>query len=413
MIPWQSPSGKLEPAPGKEGSIEEGKGVTEGRKKLLILGAGVGSGHMRAAQALEAVLSELPVPLDVQVVDLLERGSPLYRLLYRSGYLALARHTPRILDRLYGATDRLPPALSGLLSGADRLFFRTYLRELFSSLPDLVLCTHFLPLEILAPLRGLGSLSSPLWGLVTDLHPHGIWLWKGVDRYFTADGASASLVRKRLGGTPSSAYGIPVHPDFLKPPDRKGLLERLALPDRKTVLILSGGEGLGNLPSVLDSFSGFPGELSLIAIAGRNAGLLEECRRWAETHENRWLFVRTLGFVENMAEWMAVSDIVVTKPGGITLFEAMALGKPLLLLPARGGQEEINRRWAIGVGAAVASPETPRAGSLLRAVLSDADRLRRMGEASERAGSPEAAGRIAREIVDFLFSDNLCVRRTP
>ncbi len=366
---------------------------------------------MRAAQALEAVLSELPVPLDVQVVDLLERGSPLYRLLYRSGYLALARHTPRILDRLYGATDRLPPALSGLLSGADRLFFRTYLRELFSSLPDLVLCTHFLPLEILAPLRGLGSLSSPLWGLVTDLHPHGIWLWKGVDRYFTADGASASLVRKRLGGTPSSAYGIPVHPDFLKPPDRKGLLERLALPDRKTVLILSGGEGLGNLPSVLDSFSGFPGELSLIAIAGRNAGLLGECRRWAKNHENRWLFARTLGFVENIAEWMAVSDVVVTKPGGLTLFESLALGKPLVLLPARGGQEEVNRLWAVSAGAAVDCPDPSLAGALLRRLFSDPGRLSGMEESAREAGCPEAAGLISREIVESLFPGPVNERR--
>ena len=368
---------------------------------------------MRAAEAVAAALSSLPFAPEVQVVDLLERGSPLYRLLYRSGYLALARHAPRMLDRLYGATDLLPPSLSGILSRIDRLFFREFLRLLSKTPPDLILCTHFLPLEILAPLRKAESLASPLWGLVTDLHPHGIWLWEGVDRYFVSDGVSAALVQKRLEGIPAIASGIPVHPDFSKPSDRKSLLSGLGLPDRKTVLVLSGGEGIGKLPSVLDAFSGFPGELTLIAIAGRNAGLLEECRRWAETHENRWLFVRTLGFVENMAEWMAVSDVVVTKPGGITLFEAMALGKPLLLLPARGGQEEINRRWAIGVGAAVASPETPRAGSLLRAVLSDADRLRRMGEASERAGSPEAAGRIAREIVDFLFSDNLCVRRTP
>jgi processive 1,2-diacylglycerol beta-glucosyltransferase len=246
---------------------------------------------------------------------------------------------------------------------------------------------------------------------VTDLHPHGIWLWKGVDRYFTADAASASLVRKRLGGTPSSSFGIPVHPDFLKPPDRKSLLEKLALPDRKTVLLLSGGEGLGNLSSVLDSFSGFPGELSLIAIAGRNAGLLEECRRWAETHENRWLFVRTLGFVENMAEWMAVSDVVVTKPGGLTLFESLALGKPLVLLPARGGQEEVNRLWAVGAGVAVDCPEPSKAGSLLRRLFSEPGRLSGMEESAREAGCPEAAGLISREIVESLFPGPVNERR--
>ncbi len=366
---------------------------------------------MRAAQAVAAVLSCLPFPVDVQVVDLLERGSPLYRLFYRSGYLCLARNSPRILDRLYGATDLLPPPLSGLISRFDRLFFRKYLRALSPFPPDLVLCTHFLPLEILAPLRRLENLASPLWALVTDLHPHGIWLWEGVDRYFVADAASAGLVRKRLEGIPSCPYGIPVHPDFLKFPDRKVLLDALGLPDRKTVLLLSGGEGIGNLSSVLESFSGFPGELTLIAIAGRNTRLLEECRRWARTHENRWLTVRTLGFVENMAEWMAVSDVVVTKPGGITLFEALALGKPLVLLPARGGQEEINRRWAVAAGAAVNCPEPRLAGSLLRGLFSDSGGLAGMGAASERAGRPEAAGLISREIVETLFPDNVSERR--
>lgn len=366
---------------------------------------------MRAAQAVAAALSELSTGSDLRVEDLLERGAPLYRHLYRSAYLFLARRFPRLLDHLYAFSDSMPFGLSRLLPVIDRLPFREFLGRLAQDPPDLVLCTHFLPLEILAPLRLSGALPAPLWAIVTDLHPHGIWLWPGVDHYIVADGESVGALRRRGCRATVSSPGIPVHPDFSKVAERKLLLGRLGLPDRRTVLVLSGGEGVGDLPAALDSFAGFPGELTLIAIAGKNATLLEACHRWARTHESRWLTVRTMGFVDNMADWMAASDVMVTKPGGLTLFEAMALGKPLVLLPARGGQEVINRRWAIASGAAVGCDATRRAGSVVRTLFSDPDCLSRMATASSRAGRPEAATLIARDVLRCLVPESIHDRR--
>ena len=161
----------------------------------------------------------------------------------------------------------------------------------------------------------------------------------------------------------------------------------------------------------MESFRGFPSPVTLVAIAGKNSPLEARCRRLAQTLDSPELVVRVRGFVPNMAEWMGASDVVVTKPGGLTLVEALGVGRPLILLPARGGQEEINRRWAVAAGAAVNCPEPHLAGSLLRGLFSDSGGLAGMGAASVRAGRPEAAGLISREIVETLFPDNMSERR--
>ncbi|MHB8370822.1 MAG: MGDG synthase family glycosyltransferase [Leptospirales bacterium] len=369
--------------------------------RILILGVGVGSGHMRAARALEEALRATDPRTPVKVCDLLHEGFPPYSWFYRSVYLFLARRLPRLLDLLYDKSDGMPLGLSRLLPLWDGFFFRKTLSLVRRANADLILCTHFLPLEILAPLRRSGRLSAPLWGIVTDLHPHGIWLWSGVDRYFAADPEQREPFFRRLPETPVSAFGIPVGEEFSGGEPRDRLLRRLGLPDRKTVLLLSGGAGVVDLPRCLLSLSELSAPLNVVAIAGDNPALLESCRRAVSRQEGPILF-RVLGFVTNMAEWMSLADLVVTKPGGLTLFEALALGRPLLLLPARGGQEAINRQWAVTRGAAVACDSEEAAGPLVKSLLENPARLKSLGEASKQNGCPGAARMVAREALEAL-----------
>ena len=382
-------------------------------KKLLILGVGVGSGHMRAAGALEEAMKLQAPGIRVQVLDALDFGVPPYRRTYRSLYLFLARRLPRFLDRLYRLTDSAPSNLSRALQWLDSLAFGRLTRLILSDPPDLILCTHFLPLEILAPLRRSGILPSPLFGVVTDLHPHGIWLWPGVDGYFSADEGGAQTITRQLPTTPVSSVGIPVSPSFSVKVDRQRLRKTLGLPDRWTILLLAGGEGIGNLPALIDSFRGFPGSVTLVAIAGKNPHLEARCRRLAQTFDSPEIVVRVRGFVPNMADWMGASDVVVTKPGGLTLVEALALGRPLILLPARGGQEEINRRWALSLGAAAGCEVPEGAGPLLAVLFSQPGRLEAMARAARHAGRPQAAGIVASEIIRTLCDAQEPLGRTP
>ena len=351
--------------------------------------------------------------IGVQVLDGLDFGSRPYRRTYRSLYLFLARRFPRLLDILYRLTDSGPSGLSRILQWCDSLAFRRLTKMILSDPPDLILCTHFLPLEILAPLRLSGLLPSPIFGVVTDLHPHGIWLWPGIDRYITADEDGARTIARRLTDTVVAPLGIPISPSFSRGGDRHRLRKILGLPDRWTILLLAGGEGIGDLPAMMDSFRGFPGSITLVAIAGKNARLEARCRRLAQTLESPELIVRVRGFVPNMAEWMGASDVVVTKPGGLTLVEALGVGRPLILLPARGGQEEINRRWAIERGAATGCEVPEGAGPLLAILFSQPGRLGAMAQAAGLAGRPQAATLLASEIVRTLRNPQDNLGRTP
>ena len=359
---------------------------------------------MRAAQALEEALSLSAPGINVHLFDALEFGVFPYRRLYRSLYLFLARRLPRLLDLLYRLTDSLPWGLSGLLPAVDRLAFRRLTKKILQDPPDLILCTHFLPLEILAPLRQSGVLSAPLFGIITDLHPHGIWLWPGVDRYFTAHEDGSERIALRAPAASVSPVGIPVSPAFSKEADRPALRKKLGLPDRRTILLLAGGEGIGDLPGLIASFRGFPEEVNLVAIAGKNPRLEAHCRQLARTIDSPGLSVHTMGFVQNMAQWMAASDVVITKPGGLTLFEALALGRPLILLKARGGQEEVNRQWAISRGAAMGCNSAGRGGGILASLLSPPGRLETMARAARQSGQPQAAATVAREVVRTLWN---------
>jgi UDP-N-acetylglucosamine:LPS N-acetylglucosamine transferase len=118
-----------------------------------------------------------------------------------------------------------------------------------------------------------------------------------------------------------------------------------------------------------------------------------------------------MGFVRNMSDWMAASDIVVTKPGGLTLFEALALGRPLILLPARGGQEEINRQWALSRGVATGCDAAGGAGELLASLVAQPGRLEAMARAALLAGRPQAATRVAGEIAHTLSEGTTQERR--
>jgi len=367
---------------------------------------------MRAAQAVEEAMKIQAPGIGVQVLDGLDFGSRPYRRTYRSLYLFLARRFPRLLDILYRLTDSGPSGLSRILQWCDSLAFRRLTKMILSDPPDLILCTHFLPLEILAPLRLSGLLPSPIFGVVTDLHPHGIWLWPGIDRYITADEDGARTIARRLTDTVVAPLGIPISPSFSRGGDRHRLRKILGLPDRWTILLLAGGEGIGDLPAMMDSFRGFPGSITLVAIAGKNARLEARCRRLAQTLESPELIVRVRGFVPNMAEWMGASDVVVTKPGRLTLVEALGLGRPLILLPARGGQEEINRKWAIGLGAATGCEVPEGAGPLLAILFSQPGRLEAMAQAARLAGRPQAATAVAAEIARTLCTPFEDIGRT-
>ncbi|MEI9963091.1 MAG: glycosyltransferase [Limisphaerales bacterium] len=195
--------------------------------------------------------------------------------------------------------------------------------------PDAVLCTHFLPLELLGLLYEKEKLPSPfIASIVTDFEAHALWMNGCVNLYcVAAEETKSRLVARGVTAGNVVATGIPIAAKFSSQPDVEIVQKNYGLRDDQPVLlVLSGGFGMGPVAEILAELDKVKGTFQIIVVAGRN----EELRRELAT-QNRRHPTHVLGFSTNMHELMAVADLIITKPGGLTTSESLAMGKPLLI----------------------------------------------------------------------------------
>lgn len=366
---------------------------------LLLLHATAGAGHTRAAQAISAALRQLGAPAH-HVVDTLACTSSLFRRLYAQAYIDLVQRAPELWGHLYERYDVVKPPRSK--TARARLAFDKANSARFKGLlgaaqPRAILCTHFLPMELLSDLKGRGKLATPVHAVVTDVSPHAFWVYPHIDHYHVATEAGArELERKGIAAERISVSGIPIDPVFAERMPAPAMRATLGLPERPTVLLLSGGFGVGPLVAMLDSFAGADCGLSLVVVAGRNAELEAACRARAATLN---LPVTVYGFVTNIHQLMDAADLVVTKPGGLTTNEVLAKGKPMALVAPIPGQEQRNCDYLLEEGAAVRLHDEADAAWHLARWLNDAPRMAAMRANAERIARAQAAEDVARRLV--------------
>ncbi len=294
-----------------------------------------------------------------------------------------------------------------VIQPARQLWNRTvaakFLASLRASPPSAIVTTHFFPADVAATAKRAGWLKSPLIVVITDLAPHRFWLAPQADLFVVATPRTAEICEAR--GVPRErlrVIGIPVAPRFANVPSQADAVTRLGLdPSRRTVLLASGGMGVGPLPQLLRAMLGEVAEgavpTQFAVICGENRELAEQLHRQTRDAPAP---VRVLGFVDNMPEWMAAADIMVTKAGGLTITEALAVGVPMVLTGNIPGQEQMNAEYAARHGAAVSAQQPIEAARLVAGLLRDAERLDALRRAARRLGRPDAANEIARLVLD-------------
>ncbi len=369
---------------------------------LLILHATAGAGHTRAAQAVSAALAQMANP-DHQVVDSLDCTSAFFRRMYVKAYIELVQRAPEVWGALYERSDVVKPAQSKTNRARlafDKVNSRSFGQMLAQAQPQAILCTHFLPLELLSDLKGRGQISTPVHAVITDVSPHAFWVYPHIDRYHVASPLGArELQRKGIAPERISVSGIPVDPVFAQHTTPAQARAALGLPERPTVLLLSGGFGVGPLQAMLESFGQSDNGLSLVVVAGRNAELESTCRTLAAQMK---VPVTVLGFVNNIHQWMDAADLVVTKPGGLTTTECLAKGKPMVLVAPIPGQEQRNSDYLLEEGAAVRLHDVSDAAWQLQRWLGDGERMARLRENALRIARPRAALDIAASLIASL-----------
>lgn len=366
--------------------------------RVLIPTVTAGAGHLQAANALEEAWRVLRPADTVQKVDVLDYVPRLQKKLYAEGYVKVVERAPELYAHLFRKTDS--PALLRRLSRVRQTIarksnrgFATFLREFA---PDVMLCPHFLPLEILGGIRRkLPSFRPLAVCVVTDFEAHALWLEPSADFYcVAAEHTKARLVARGVPAGRVEVTGIPVAAKFCTRIDVAAVRSELGLlAGVPTLLVLGGGFGMGPVAEILAEIDKVPDALQVLVVAGRNEKLRNQLstRRWRHP-------TRVLGFAMNMHELMSVADLIVTKPGGLTSSEALALGRPMFILNPIPGQEAANSDFLLEHGAAIKAnriEDVPyRLGQLL-----GTRKLREMARAARIIGRAQAARAVCEAVL--------------
>lgn len=368
---------------------------------ILILHATAGAGHKRAAEAIAAALKAKNQAH--RLADTLECTTAFFRYMYVKSYINLVQKAPELWGYLYERSDVAEPTTSRSARARlvfDKLNSRSFRKLVDEVRPGLIVCTHFLPLELLSDLKGRKKLDTPVHAVVTDVGLHSFWVYPNIEHYHVATPSTArELVRKGYPAEQISVTGIPVDPIFSNRMACREARAKLGLVEKPTILLLSGGFGVGPMKQMLASFSECRDELALVVVTGKNARLEAECQALAAKLS---VPVKVYGFVNNMHELMDAADLVVTKPGGLTTMEILAKGKPMALVAPIPGQEQRNAEYLLEEGAAVRLYDVADAAYYLRRWLFDSVRMRRMSAAAQAIAKPFAAQEIAAALAETL-----------
>lgn len=310
-------------------------------KKILILYASAGHGHEKAAKAILEACRELP-GVSAQAVDTIGLASPFFGNLYRQSYLLQIRYVPWLWGIFYYACDVgwVYAVIRWVRRAMNAILASRLERLILEEMPDAVIATHFLSVEVTSHLKEQGRIDTKLLSVITDYLPHHVWLAKGVDLYAVAlPETKEKLMQWRVPADKIRLTGIPVEKKFLVNPPTLETRGRLRLDLLAfTVLITSGGGGIGSMKNIVEGLLELKKPIQILAVCGTNQPLFHVLSSVAVDHP----LLKVFGFVHHMQELMAASDLVIGKGGGLTITESFSQGKPIILFQSIPGQETRN-----------------------------------------------------------------------
>jgi processive 1,2-diacylglycerol beta-glucosyltransferase len=366
-------------------------------RRVLILAAGIGSGHNIAAGVLESCFRTAPDVETVQELDILESTNEVYRTLYDDGYFAMVDAVPWLVGWGYDAKD--PPfKLAPWISLWDRINTTSTVKAIKAFRPDIVVCTHFLPTRLVSLMLTRGVLDARLAVVTTDYDFQGLWLTSPFNHFFVArDETKAHMAAIGVPADRITVSGIPVQPGLADAIDHDAVLNRYDLrPDRPILLISAGAAGGTYTQTIVQQTFQLRNDFQAVVVCGRNEQLKSQIEGLVALRRDRY---RVLGYTTDMPDLMRAATLFVGKPGGLSSSECMAAGLPMILIHPIPGQEVRNSDFLLEEGAAVRCNYETTVGYKIDQLLAEPDRIARMAESARQIGRPEASAQIASSVL--------------
>jgi processive 1,2-diacylglycerol beta-glucosyltransferase len=367
---------------------------------MLLLSVSAGAGHMRAAEAIRATALQHYPDAQVTHLDVMDYVTTAFKKLYTDFYIKLVNKAPTLWGYLYHHTNEAQSdsLMEQLRRKLERMNARALRKAINDFKPDAIVCTHFLPAEMLSRLLRKDLLHCSVWVQVTDFDLHRLWVHEGMTGYFAANDEVA--FRMRAQGIDSShihVTGIPIMPAFGQTLSRADCAQAFGLDgQRTTFLLMGGGAGLGSLDVVAERLLALEGNFQLIVLAGKNAQALQALQQLAQRYPGRLL---PQGFTNQVERLMACADLVITKPGGLTTSECLAMGLPMIVNSPIPGQEERNADFLLEQGVALKAFDDVTLEYRIQYLLDHPAKLADMRDKARALGRPDAAYKVLQTVL--------------
>lgn len=374
-------------------------------KKILLISAPIGAGHIRGAEALAQTMLSKFENVDPMICNVFDFFSPLLGKTILRVYLKILGIFPQIYSKMYdwGNESKFILLMREYIS---RYLAKRMAKFICGHNPALIIATHATPAGLVASLKKQGKLNVPIVAVITDYVVHRLWVYPEFDHYFVATEEMADYLKNHgIERSKIEVSGIPILPAFSQTPDKEAIYNNLGLSrTRPTVLVMGGGAGILPIDKILESLSKTDLlaklQLQIIVVAGKNKAMYERLVAFAEKIPQP---IKVCGYIENVHELMTVSDALISKPGGMTSAEALASGLPLLIYRPLPGQEEANTRYLLSRGAALLiNSHSQLATSLEQILAKQPDKLADLKDKAMTASQPSASFTIVNCLKKYI-----------
>jgi processive 1,2-diacylglycerol beta-glucosyltransferase len=361
---------------------------------ILIFYASYGGGHLNAAKSINEYISSNYINNHIELIDCMKYVNKTVEKVTTTAYKEAAKKAPWVWGKIYSDSQKGP--LAHLSTKSNKIMAIKLLKLLREKKPDLIISTHPFSSQMCSYLKRKGKITAKIATIMTDFAPHDQWLVGSdfTDYYFVAnDKMKDYLIQKNIEHTKIFVTGIPLSNRFLQKYDRKKILDDYNLEDGKqNILFFGGGEfGLGKSRTfeIFDSLIKASNDIQIIAIAGKNEKMKSKFDEIV-IKNNANTRVKVLSFTNQVPELMSISDLVVTKPGGMTTTESLASGLPMIIINPIPGQEEENAEFLENKGVGIWIKKGDNISKTLHNLISDPDKLNQMKNNTQLIGHPNS-----------------------
>ncbi|GLF91478.1 processive diacylglycerol beta-glucosyltransferase [Bacillus safensis] len=363
-------------------------------KKILILTANYGNGHMQVAKTLYDECKSQGFE-HVVVSNLYQESNPIVSEVTQYLYLKSFSIGKQFYRLFYYGVDKIYNKRKFniyLKMGNKRLDELIQLHN-----PDIIIITF--PMIVVPEYRNKTGKVIPTFNVMTDFCLHKIWVHENIDRYYVAtDYVKQKLVE--IGTHPSDVKvtGIPIRPQFEADVSKSTIYKKYGLSsDKKVLLIMAGAHGvLKNVKELCEALL-LDSEVQIVVVCGKNEALKQSLSELEQAHPDQ---LKALGYVEQIDELFRVTDCMITKPGGITLTEATAIGIPVILYKPVPGQEKENALFFEDYGAAIVINRHEDILESVTNLLQDEAKLEAMKQNMKKLHLKQSSQTILEDIVE-------------